>query len=96
MGIELNNANKNNKLLLYQAQETTTEANIFTGFGVNSGSMRLQVHDTSKDYIFYSANTVGNSTEVFRIKGTNEVQFIGNNQRYSFLAGGNTMVRGFV
>ena len=91
LGIELNNANKNNKLLLYQAQETTTEANIFTGFGVNSGSMRLQVHDTSKDYIFYSANTVGNSTEVFRIKGTNEVQFIGNNQRYSFLAGGNTI-----
>ena len=90
IGIELVNNNKNNKLLLYQAEQSLTESNRFTGLGINSGSMRLQVHDTSKDYIFYSADASGNSTEVFKIKGTNEVQFIGSNQRYSFLAGGNT------
>ena len=90
IGIELNNSSKNNKLVLYQEQQTVTAENIFTGLGVNDGSMRLQVHDTLKDYIFYSSDTSGNSSEVFRIKGTNEVQFMGLNQKYSFLAGGST------
>jgi hypothetical protein len=90
VGIELWNNNKSNKFILYQAQQTVTEANIFTGLGVTSGSLRLQVHDTNKDFTFFSSSTSGTSTEVFRIKGTNEVQFVGSAQRYSFLAGGNT------
>lgn len=90
LGVELWNNNKANKLVLYQAQQTVTEANIFTGLGVTSGSLRFQVHDTNKDFTFFSSSTSGTSTEVFRIKGTNEVQFVGATQRYSFLAGGNT------
>jgi hypothetical protein len=90
LGVELLNTTKSNKILLYQAQQTATEQNIFTGLGVTSGSLRLQVFDTSKDFTFFSSSTSGTSTEVFRIKGTNEVQFIGQNQRYSFLGGGNT------
>ena len=90
LGIELWNTTKSNKFLLYQAEQTVTEENIFTGLGVTSGSLRLQVYDTDKDFTFFSSSTSGTSTEVFRIKGTNEVQFVGDTQRYSFLAGGNT------
>ena len=90
LGLELWNTTKANKFLLFQEQQTVTEENIFTGLGVTSGSLRLQVYDTSKDFTFFSSSISGDSTEVFRIKGTNEVQFIGSNQRYSFLAGGNT------
>lgn len=91
LGLELGNTTKSNKFLLYQQQQTVTEANIFTGLGVTAGSLRLQVYDTNKDFTFFSSSTSGTSTEVFRIKGTNEVQFVGANQRYSFLAGGNTL-----
>lgn len=90
LGLELWNTTKNNKFLLYQAQQTVTEENIFTGLGVTAGSLRLQVYDTNKDFTFFSSSIGGDSTEVFRIKGTNEVQFVGDNQRYSILAGGNT------
>jgi len=91
IGIELNNLNKNNKLTLYQSQQDLTEQNLFTGLGINNGSMRFQVYDTSKDYIFYSSNTNGNSSEIFRIKGSNEVQFLGINQKYSFIGGGSSI-----
>lgn len=91
LGLELWNTTKSNKFLLYQEEQTVTEENIFTGLGVTSGSLRLQVYDTYKDFTFFSSSTTGNATEVFRIKGTNEVQFVGANQRYSFLAGGNTL-----
>jgi len=88
IGIELNNPSKNNKLMLYQSSQDLTQTDQFTGLGVTSGSLRFQIPSASNDYIFYSAanNTSGN--EVFRIKGTNEVQFIGSAQRYSVLAGG--------
>lgn len=90
LGLELWNNTKSNKFLLFQEQQTVTEENIFTGLGVTAGSLRLQVYDTNKDFSFFSSSTSGSSTEVFRIKGTNEVQFVGENQRYSILAGGNT------
>ena len=91
IGIELSNSDKNNKLMLYQSNLDLTQTNLFTGIGVTQGSMRLQIPGISNDYIFYSSNTNGiSSNEVFRIKGTNEVQFIGNLQRYSVLAGGNS------
>lgn len=91
IGIELLNGNKTNKLVLYQVSGSLQEANLYTGLGVTNGSLRFQVPDTSNDHLFYSSNSSGNSSEVFRIKGTNEVQFIGNQQRYSILAGGNTV-----
>jgi hypothetical protein len=91
LGLELWNTTKSNKFLLFQEQQTVTEENIFTGLGVTAGSLRLQVYDTNKDFTFFSSSTSGTSTEVFRIKGSNEVQFVGANQRYSFLAGGNTL-----
>lgn len=92
IGIELSNINKNNKIVLFQANSDLTQTNIFTGFGVTSGSLRFQVPNAINDYIFYSSLSSGNSSnEVFRIKGTNEIQFIGNNQKYSILGGGNTI-----
>ena len=91
LGLELSNTTKSNKLLLFQGQQNVTENNVFTGLGVTAGSLRLQVYDTSKDFTFFSSSTSGISSEVFRIKGSNEVQFIGANQRYSFLGGGNTL-----
>lgn len=90
LGLELSNSTKTNKFLLFQQQQSVTEENLFTGLGVTSGSLRFQVYDTNRDFTFFSSSTSGTSSEVFRIKGTNEVQFIGANQRYSFLAGGNT------
>jgi hypothetical protein len=88
IGVQLN-ANKNNKLMLYQASSDLTQNHQFSGFGIGgSGSMRLQLPSVSNDYILYAATSSTSSNEVFRIKGTNEVQFIGNAQRYSVLAGG--------
>ena len=55
LGLELWNTTKANKFLLFQQQQTVTEANIFTGLGVTSGSLRLQVYDTSKDFTFFSS-----------------------------------------
>lgn len=75
INLEVNNSNKSNKLILYQ------NGSDFTGLGITVGSLRLQVPSNS-DYIFYS-----NTSEVFRIKGTNEVQFQGSTQKYSILGG---------
>lgn len=91
IGIELSNSNKNNKLVLYQINSDVTQSHLFSGFGVTTGSLRFQLPNITSDYIFYSANSSGNtSNEVFRIKGNNEVQFIGINQRYSIIGGGST------
>lgn len=88
IGVEMSNINKNNKIVMYQQDQDITNTFLFTGFGVNTlGSMRFQVPSVNSDYIFYSAT---GSNEVFRIKGTNEVQFIGSNQKYSILGGGFT------
>ena len=91
LGIELGNNNKSNKVVLYQENQNITEGNLFTGVGVTGGSLRFQVYDTNKDFVFFSSSTSGTSSEVLRIKGTNEIQFVGAAQRYSFLAGGNTL-----
>lgn len=86
IGVEMSNINKNNKIVMYQQDSDITNTFLFTGFGVNSlGSMRFQVPSVNSDYIFYSAT---GSNEVLRIKGTNEVQFMGSNQKYSILGGG--------
>lgn len=88
IGVEISNINKNNKIVMYQQDQDITNTFLFTGFGVNTlGSMRFQVPSVNSDYIFYSAT---GSNEIFRIKGTNEVQFIGSNQKYSILGGGFT------
>ena len=88
IGIELSNINKNNKIVMYQQDQDITNTFLFTGFGVNTlGSMRFQVPSVNSDYIFYSATS---NNEILRIKGTNEVQFIGSNQKYSILGGGFT------
>ena len=88
VGIELSNSSKNNKLMLYQASQDLTQTYNFTGFGVTCGSLRFQVPSDNSDYIFYSSPSSSSANEVFRIKGTNEVQVIGLNQRYSFIGGG--------
>jgi hypothetical protein len=98
VGIELSNGNKNNKFMLYQINSDLTETNLFTGIGITTGnsttigSMRFQVPSNTTDYIFYSCTSNGSSSnEIFRVKGTNEVQFIGNQQRYSIKSGGYTV-----
>jgi len=98
VGIELSNGNKNNKLMLYQVNSDLTQTNLFTGIGITTGnstttgSMRFQVPSNTNDYIFYSSTSNGSSSnEVFRVKGTNEIQFIGNQQIYSIKAGGYTV-----
>lgn len=86
IGVEMSNINKNNKIVMYQQDSDITNTFLFTGFGVNTlGSMRFQVPSVNSDYIFYSAT---GSNEILRIKGTNEVQFMGSNQKYSILGGG--------
>lgn len=86
IGVEMSNINKNNKIVMYQQDSDITNTFLFTGFGVNTlGSMRFQVPSVNSDYIFYSATS---SNEILRIKGTNEVQFMGSNQKYSILGGG--------
>lgn len=83
IGIELSNANKNNKLMLYQVNSNLTNSDLFTGIGVTTGSMQFS---SINDYIFYSQNN-----EIFRIKQNNEIQIIGKQQRYSIKGGGYTV-----
>jgi hypothetical protein len=88
VGIELSNNNKNNKIMMYQLDKDLTQTHQFTGFGVSQGSLMSRVPSVNNDHIFYAGISSVNSNEVFRIKGTNEIQFIGSNQKYSFLGGG--------
>lgn len=81
---------QNNKIILYHTSGSISATSSLTGFGINgsgiqTGSMMLMVRSTDCDYTFYAGSS---STEVFKIKGSNEVQFIGSNQRYSIIGGG--------
>lgn len=81
----------NNKLVLYQSSADATQQHFFTGLGSNNGSLSMNLQSNVNDFIFNISNTAGNNNiEVFRIKGTNEVQFIGNTQKYSILGGGSS------
>ena len=83
-----NNNNQNNKLLLYGG---ISQNNLFTGLGsISSGNLRYQVSDSTLDHIFYSGSTSNTSNEIFRIKGSNEVVFMGKSQMYSVLGGGDS------
>jgi hypothetical protein len=93
IGIEIGNGNKNNKIVFYQENEDITQTNLFTGIGTSGagnsiGSLVYQVPNESADHIFYASSNSFNNNEVFRIKGNNEVQFMGNTQKYSILGGG--------
>jgi len=90
IGLDTLNTSKNNKLVLYQSSGDITQTSNFSGFGiVSSGSLLYQVNGSTKDHIFYS-NSSGSPSEVFRIKGTNEVVFLGNSQMYSIIGGGSS------
>jgi hypothetical protein len=91
ISIDLNNANKSNKLMLYQINNSLSETNYFTGLGsLSQGSLLLNVSDTSKDFIFSSCTNGSSRTEILRVKGTNEVKFMGNQQSYSLIGGGSS------
>lgn len=86
IGVNLSNGNQINKIMLYQSNSDLTQTSQFTGLGIiTNGSLQFNLSNTSNNYVFTT-----NSTEVFVIKGTNEVQFVGNNQYYSVIGGGNT------
>lgn len=77
--IDKQNTNKSNKLILYESN------GIVSSIGNRNGnSLVYKVSDTSGNHIFYA----NESNEVFRINGTNEVVFIGKDQRYSIVGGG--------
>jgi hypothetical protein len=95
VGIEVSSGNKNNKLVIYQENEDITQKHLFTGIGTNGtgnsiGSLVYQIPSVSADHVFYAAVNSSSSNEVFRIKGTNEVQFMGDSQKYSIIGGGST------
>jgi hypothetical protein len=95
ISIDISNGDSKNKLMLYQENEEIVEDNLFTGIGTigggdSIGSLVYQVTSVSADHIFYAGVDESSSNEVFRIKGTNEVQFTGDSQKYSILGGGST------
>jgi len=73
--IETQNANKSNKLILYES------GSIVSSIGNTNGNSLVY---NSGNHIFYANET----NEVFRINGTNEVVFTGLNQKYSIIGGG--------
>jgi hypothetical protein len=85
IGIDIKNTDKPNKLVFYQTDYDLTNTNLFTGFGnTNGGSLIYNVATNLNDHVFYS----GFNKEIFRIKGTNEVIFMGSAQSYSVKSGG--------
>lgn len=95
IGIEVSSGNKNNKLVIYQENEDITQKHLFTGIGTKGagnsiGSLVYQIPSVSADHVFYAGVNSSSSNEVFRIKGSNEVQFMGDAQKYSIIGGGST------
>jgi hypothetical protein len=86
LGLQVLTNSKPNKLILYQSGQNLSETVNFTGLGTTLGSLLYQVGDTSGCHTFYAGDS-----EVFRIKGTNEVQFIGDAQRYSIMGNGGAL-----
>jgi hypothetical protein len=85
IGIDIINTNKQNKLVLYQSDYNLTNTNLFTGLGnISGGTLTYNVDLNSNDHIFYS----GFTNEIFKIRGTNEVVFMGSSQSYSIKGGG--------
>jgi hypothetical protein len=85
LGLQISTSSKPNKLVLYQSSQDLSETINFTGLGTTIGSLLYQVQNTSGCHTFYAG-----TSEVFRVKGSNEVQFIGNSQKYSIIGGGKT------
>ena len=89
IGVDIKTDNKKNKIVLYG---NLTENNNFTGFGsISNGSLTYNISNSINDHIFYSG-TVGNTNEIFRIRGTNEIVLMGDAQKYSFLGRNNSLV----
>lgn len=77
--IDTQNTNKIDKLILYENNGSVSSIG-----NTNGNSLVYKVSDNSDNHIFYA----GDSNEVFRINGTNEVVFTGKDQRYSIVGGG--------
>jgi len=88
IGTDIFNNSKNNKIVLYQSSGLLTESNQFVGLGVNLNSLRFQVDSSASDFIYYTGTTSGSSSEIFRVKGNNTVQFGGSLQKYWLIGGG--------
>jgi hypothetical protein len=86
LGLQVLTNSKPNKLVLYQSSQNLSESVNFTGLGTTLGSLLYQIGSTSGCHTFYAGDS-----EIFRIKGTNEVQFIGDIQRYSIMGNSNSL-----
>lgn len=91
LGIDSTNLNKSNKFVLYQSSNDLTQSHQFTGLGnTGGGHLTYQVSGINNDHIFYAATSSTTRSELFRIKGTNELVIKGSSQSYSILGGGDT------
>jgi hypothetical protein len=85
IGIDITNSDKPNKLVFYQTDYDLTNTNLFTGLGnTNGGSLIYNVASNLDEHTFYS----GFNKELFKIRGSNEVVFMGSSQSYSVKSGG--------
>ena len=66
------NSNTNRTIVMYDPI-TPANSNQYTGFGINTGSLRYQVADTANDHVMYSGYSSNVSNELFRVKGTGNV-----------------------
>jgi hypothetical protein len=83
IGLDIVN-DKPNKLVVYQGDYNLNNTTSFAGLGnTNGGTLIYNVPSNLNDHIFYSG-----LDEIFKIRGTNEVVFMGSSQSYSILGGG--------
>ena len=91
LGVESSNANKSNKVVMYQPSNDLTQTHEFTGLGnTGGGHLTYQVSSTSHNHIFYAATSSSSRNEILKIKGTGEVAIQGSSQSYSILGGGSS------
>lgn len=67
----------NRKAVLYDAA-VPPNSHQFYGLGVNGGTLRYQVDQTSSNHVFYAGTSTTQSNELLRILGTGGVKFTGN------------------
>jgi hypothetical protein len=91
LAIDNVNANKSNKVVLYQSSNDLTQDNQFTGLGnTGGGHLTYQVPSTNNDHIFFTATSSTSRSEIFRVKGTGDISIQGSSQSYSIIGGGDS------
>jgi len=91
--LQLANTVANRKLVLYEVANNDHQ---FSGLGINTDAVRLQVAGTNADFAFYAGTSSTSSAEVMRIKGNGLVGIGTSNPTQALQVAGNIYATGTI